>query len=158
MIDCVEANCILKEYLFLQQTIEDFNKQVIEFKSWSVTFGIAALIAAYTKPVSSAGRVGVAVAGLSAIPFWLTESFWKLSQHLHGERTKDIEKCLSDGCTDLKPLQIYTSWFETLGGFWTGVGHWLGVAFQPNVITPYVFLLATGLVLAWRFPPPASTE
>ncbi len=56
MIDCDAANCILKEYLFLQGTIEDFNKQVIQFKSWSVTVGIAALIAAYTKPVSSAGR------------------------------------------------------------------------------------------------------
>jgi hypothetical protein len=144
-----------EEYFFLQKTVEDFNSQAIEFKAWSASIGIAALLAAYTKPVAASGRVGVMVAALAAIPFWVTESLWKLFQKAYEGRLRTIEMCLrGEDCQSFYPLQVWTAWDISFKE--APVADWFSVAFDFHVIFPHVFLFATGIVLAVCWPPRAD--
>lgn len=146
------ADLISEEYFFLQATLEDFNRQVIEFKGWAVTVVIAALIAAHSKPITSSGRVGVIIAACSAIPFWLTESMWKVFQKMHEARVLTIERCLREQCSDVVPMQIWASWDQAFRGS-SLLSSWAGVAFDLHVLVPYVFLFFGGLALPFLFPP-----
>jgi hypothetical protein len=141
-----------EEYMFLQKIVEDFNNQSIEFKKWTVSLGIAALIAAYSRPVAKSGAIGVTIAALSSIPFWLIDSFWKLFQNSYYDRLKEIEACIRDSCRNTDPFQIYTSWNQA----WDKIGffEWVEVFFLYwHVSLPHAFLLLLGLTLAAFFPP-----
>lgn len=86
-----------KEYNLIYGIYEGYGGQLIELKGWSVTVGLAALLAAYSKPVSKNGRIAVLIAALSANPFWLTETLWKQFQNANLSRLKEIEKCAKVG-------------------------------------------------------------
>lgn len=122
-------------------------------KGSSVTVSIAALLAAYTKPVSSAGRIGVLIAGLSAIPFWLTETYWKMFQSAYEDRIKAIELCNRDPVTSCAPMQIFTAWEVSFEG--GPIRHWIESAFDVHVLLPHAPLLAAGVLFAIFLPPKA---
>jgi uncharacterized membrane protein len=147
------------EYELVYKVYEGYNEQLLTLKSWSVTIGIAALIAAYTKPVSSSGKMGVMLAALSAIPFWLTETFWKLFQRTSLDRLIEIEACqtgadVRDGaCTVAQISTVWKNNFDTSS--WK---YWLEGAFDLHVLFPHLALLATGLALAIFWPPVADSS
>lgn len=145
------------EYELVYQIYEGYNEQLLTLKGWSVSIGIAALIAAYTKPISSSGRIGVLLAALSAIPFWLTETFWKLFQRTSLDRLTEIEACQTgapvrdDACI---AAQISTVWQESFDTQkWE---YWLAGAFDLHVLFPHLALLVVGLSLAVFWPPVAD--
>ncbi|MBK0327293.1 hypothetical protein I5535_08290 [Rhodobacteraceae bacterium F11138] len=147
------------EYELVYQAYEGYNEQLLTLKSWSVTIGIAALIAAYTKPVSSSGKIGVTLAAFSAIPFWLTETFWKLFQRTSLDRLTEIEACqtgasVRDGaCTVAQISTVWNNSFDTSS--WK---YWLEGAFDPHVLLPHLALLIFGLSLAIFWPPEANSS
>lgn len=147
------------EYELAYQIYEGYNQQLLTLKSWSVTIGIAALIAAYTKPVSSSGRVGVMLAGLSAIPFWLTETLWKLFQRTSLDRIMEIEACqiglaVRDGaCTAAQIATVWNSSFDK-----SSWNYWKDGAFDLHVLFPHFALLLAGAALAIFWPPVANTN
>jgi len=145
---------LLEEYKISYGIYENYNQQILEFKGWSVTIGIAALIAAYTKPVSSFGRIGVLIAAFAAIPFWLTETFWKLFQRSYLDRILEIEACArgqSSEATSCNSVQIATSWKNAFQeSKWD---YWIGGAFDPHVLLPHLALLVVGVALAIWCPP-----
>ncbi|GIT90555.1 hypothetical protein JANAI62_10100 [Jannaschia pagri] len=149
-----------KEYELAYQIYEGYNGQLLTLKSWSVTIGIAALIGAYTKPISSSGRIGVLLAALSAIPFWLTETFWKLFQRTSLDRLLEIEACqtgasIREGACVV--AQISTVWNDSFAA--SSWKYWLEGAFDLHVLLPHLALLVIGLLLAaFRPPIPSSTD
>ena len=83
-----------REYYELLKIYEDYNRQALELKTWSVTVGIAALLAAISSPVPiKFKRLAFFVAAFFAIPFWLTESIWKTFQEAYLDRLLYLEHC-----------------------------------------------------------------
>jgi hypothetical protein len=142
---------LFAEYQMLYTTYEGYNDQVLTLKGWSATVGIAALLAAYTKGVAASGRVGVLVAALTAIPFWLTETFWKLFQQSYLARIDAIETCFRTSVTECTAVQISASW--TASFHEERFSTWMGIAFDPHVLLPHGFLFAVGLGLWAVYPP-----
>lgn len=144
------------EYKLIYEVYEGYNQQVLMLKGWSVSIGIAALIAAYAKPVSGYGRTAILIAAFSAIPFWLTETLWKLFQRTTLERIKEIEICFREDPDKCKPAQITTSWDESfVASKWE---YWLEGAFDLHVLFPHLALLLIGVALAIWHPPVLKSE
>lgn len=140
-----------KEYNLIYGIYEGYGGQLIELKGWSVTVGLAALLAAYSKPVSKNGRIAVLIAALSAIPFWLTETLWKQFQNANLSRLKEIEKCAKSWDEACSILQSISAWdLAYKADKYVG---WFKVAFDPHVLLPHAFLFVLGLVLFFKWPP-----
>jgi len=142
------------EYNLLIELYESYNDQILILKGWSVTVGVAALIAAYTQSVSSSGRIGVVIASLSALPFWAMETSWKLFQNAYLERIVQIELCFDGMGKDCRPAQVLGSWRASYAD--DKVTDWLQTAILPHVFLPHLVLLAGGLVLAIWWPPKSA--
>ncbi len=139
------------EYQLIYSVYESFDQQLLTLKGWSVSIGIAALIAAYTKPVSSYGRTGILIAAFSAIPFWLTETFWKLFQRTYLDRLLQIEECFKNNIVDCEHAQIVTAWQDSFSSSkWP---YWFEGAFDLHVLFPHFALLTAGIFLAVWYPP-----
>lgn len=144
-----------KEYNLVYGIYEGYGGQLIELKGWSVTVGLAALLAAYSKPVSKNGRIAVLIAALSAIPFWLTETLWRQFQNANLSRLEKIEECAAGLVKGCSPLQSITFWqSEYQAEKYVG---WFKVAFDPHVLMPHAFLFALGLLLFFKWPPRSET-
>lgn len=102
------------------------------------------------------GAVGVVLAGCSAIPFWLIESFWKFFQKAHETRLGQIEACMKEGCANLKLLQMWSSWYDGFSDL--GVAAWLELSTKPHVLFPHIFLFGAALLLALTIPPRPHSE
>lgn len=146
-------NCdfLWNEYELLYNTYESFNEQSLTLKSWSVTVGLAAIIAVYAEKVTLSGRVAILIAAFSAIPFWITDAFWKSYQNGYVARLQALE--LIKDCTNIPDykLGIVTDWQLSYDWF-----DWLSVLYWPSVALPHVFVLLAGLYLAWKHPPAAA--
>lgn len=139
---------VWNEYELLYSTYERFNQQSLTLKGWSVTVGLAAIIAVYSEKVGQFGRVAVVAAALSAIPFWVIDSFWKsyqtafLSRLDYLEGIQDCSRIASHSFGIVSDWQLSHEWFS-----------WIGMLYMPNVALPHAFVLLFGLYLAWRYPP-----
>lgn len=139
-----------EEYKLLYTTYEGFNAQSLTLKSWSVTVGLAGIIAAYSGKAGRNGRIAVGLAALSAIPFWVTDALWKSYQRANIGRLETLEPL--EGCEGggVPAPFIMKSWDTHY--------HWSDFLFLlhlPSVALPHVFTLCVGLLLAYRWPPGA---
>lgn len=109
-LDDFELDLLKQEYFFLQNTIEDYNKQIWVIKALGITGtgGVLALML-QQKPIASA----IALIGCS-IPlfFWILESQWKHFQRGFYPRVAEIEYILAN-TYKLKSPGIYGSWSKT---------------------------------------------
>ena len=145
------AELLHAEYLHLYGIYEGYNAQVLELKGWSVTIGLAALIGVYTTGASASGRIGVVLAALASIPFWLIETFWKVFQTAGLSRINELELCAANKFQGCQPMQAAASW---RGAFEAGrYDLWMGTAFDWHVLLPHLVLLVGGLLLEWKCPP-----
>lgn len=96
-----------QEYFFLQNTIEDYNKQIWVIKALGIT-GTGAILALMLQQKTNARAI--AFIG-SAIPlfFWILESQWKHFQRGFYPRVAEIEAIFSDRF-NLSSPKIYTGW------------------------------------------------
>jgi hypothetical protein len=105
-----ELDLLKQEYFFLQNTIEDYNKQIWVIKALGITGtgGVLALML-QQKPNASA----IAIIGCSIpIFFWILESQWKHFQRGFYPRVYDIEFLLTN-TQGFKTPGIYSSWTHT---------------------------------------------
>ncbi|MEQ8896509.1 MAG: hypothetical protein RID23_05420 [Roseovarius sp.] len=169
------AQILMREYFELQAIYESYNAQSLTIKEWSVSIGIAALLAAYARPVSEAGgRAGVILAALVAVPFYLTDALWKSFQMAYLPRLQAIEGGFRDAAVGgeiaivqgLVPLQGVASWSAAYGSDPVDadagkVDLFLEALTSHAVLLPHVVLLGLGLFMAVVFPPrlaAAATE
>ncbi|MBL3553168.1 hypothetical protein [Rhodovulum sulfidophilum] len=139
---------IWNEYNLLYSTYESFNQQSLTLKGWSVTVGMAAIIAVYSDKVGRFGRVAIVAAALSAIPFWIVDSFWKSYQVAFLNRLEGLENI--QNCSEIlnHSFGIVSGWKNAHSSF-----DWVGMLYMPNVALPHAFVFFLGLYLAWRHPP-----
>ena len=159
------AKLLAEEYFALLAIVENYNDQSLVIKGWSVTVGIAALIAAYSQPLSEgAGRVGVFVAALATLPFYLTDALWKTYQDAYAVRITAIEAQyrgpfnvdfgLPQSWSDVGLLQSWSDWENAYDSYsLQSIMNYLGALINPSVFMPHVFVLIVGIVLAAKFPP-----
>jgi len=168
MTEGAAAELLLQEYLAIQKIYEGYNAQSLSIKEWSVSIGIASLLAAYAKPVAEMrGRAVVVLAALVSVPFYLTDALWKSYQAAYLPRLREIEAAFRDMAGDQPAaLQAIASWAKAYGD---GVADapaegaltlYLGAMANPAVLLPHAVLLVLGLVMAWAYPPhpPARRE
>lgn len=135
-----------QEYLELIRIYEDYNKQTLELKTWSVTVGIAAILATISTPITiKQKRIASLVAGLLAIPFWLTETIWKLFQSAYLDRLIEIEECAKIEFVLCQSPKIVSSWRTSYQD--QTVLNWLSFAFKPHLLLPHFVLLSVGVAM-----------
>ncbi len=153
MEDAIKVSMLKDEYLLLQKFYEDFDARIVTIKGWSATIGMAAIGGGFyqTHYLWLFGAV-------AAVVFWLVEALWKSFQYMYGPRIELIEKAFaSDDFSGIAPLQIYSSWFETLQehGFGIVGNLCLGIVAFPHIITVVAGIALFALqALGWiAFPP-----
>jgi len=148
MEDAIKVSMLKDEYLLLQKFYEDFDARIVTIKGWSATIGMAAIGGGFYQ-THYLWLFGAAV----AVVFWLVEALWKSFQYMYAPRIELIEKAFaSDDFSDIAPLQIYSSWFETLQehGFGIFGNLCLGIVAFPHIITVVAGIALFALhVLGW---------
>lgn len=113
MIPITDEQCrqlLRDEYLFLQQTYEDFDKRALTIKNWAVTVCFVGIGLGFQYKTPALWLLSAA----GALLFWLVEARWKTAQYAHALRIRLIEGHFR-GDEDkqwLAPLQIYNSWYR----------------------------------------------
>ncbi|MEM6867876.1 MAG: hypothetical protein AAGD09_19745 [Cyanobacteria bacterium P01_F01_bin.56] len=134
-INQFELDLLKDEYFFLQNTIEDYNKQIWVIKSLGITGTGAAIVLALQQKLSLIALLGCAL----PIFFWVLESQWKHFQRGFYPRVAEIENHLLNE-HQLKSPAIYSSWSRSFkrspvskrqGYFWDGL-------LNPSVFISYV--------------------
>ena len=101
----IEIDLLKLEYFFLQNTIEDYNKQIWVIKALGITGTVAVIGLALQR------KQGLIALIVWAIPlfFWVLESQWKHFQRGFYPRIAEIEKILTLECFLRSPAIFFES-------------------------------------------------
>jgi len=141
-----ELDLLKQEYFFIQNTIEDYNKQIWLIKALGIT-GTGAVIS-----LTLQQKQGLFALVGCAIPlfFWLLESQWKHFQRGFYPRAAEIEKILTMEY-GLRSPAIFSDWSRAFkrkitplrqGYLWDGL-------FNPTVYVSYVLEIVFLLLLSF---------
>lgn len=110
MSDEQKRQFLRDEYLFLQQTYEDFDKRALSIKSWAVTICFVGIGLGFQHKTAAFWLISAS----GALLFWLVEARWKTAQYSHALRIRRIEGHLRGDWDKqgLVPFQIYHSWYR----------------------------------------------
>lgn len=144
----VEIAFLKEEYFFLQNTVEDYNKQIWVIKALGIT-GTGAVVAIYLQQSQNL----IALLG-AAIPifFWILESQWKHFQRGFYPRIAEIEEMLQK--CNLRSPAIFGGWCHSFkrntiakqkGYIWDGL-------LNPSVFISYLLEIIF-LLFLWLFSP-----
>lgn len=140
-----ELNMLEKEYFFLQNTIEDYNKQIWTIKALGISSTAGVLALMLQMKIAAIAIIGCSI----PLFFWILESQWKHFQRGFYPRVAEIESILSNNYGYCSP-NIYSGWARTLkrsaipklkGYLWDGL-------FNPSVYVSYVLEIGFLLVIA----------
>ena len=109
------------------------------------------MLSAYSQPIRHNGRIALLLAACSTLPFYWIDALWKSFQRGYLPRLKELEE-LSKKFDCAEGLGIIGSWQFTNGD--TNLPSFL----LANVMLPHLFILAAGVLLAWKFPPNPARE
>lgn len=143
------AQAVQAEYLQLLQVYESYNDQSLIIKGWSITVGMAALVAAYARPSDRPGPMLAFVAAASVLPFYLTDALWKALQGGYEHRLLQIEEAVRMGTASV-PLQAMTVWNQE---FYLGLGEYWAAMTKTTVLLPHIPIFLAGIMLGLLWPP-----
>ncbi|BAB73601.1 hypothetical protein ACN23B_09485 [Anabaena sp. FACHB-709] len=105
-----ELNLLKEEYFFLQNTIEDYNKQIWVIKALGITGtgGVLTLMLQQRPNATAIALIGCTI----PLFFWILESQWKHFQRGFYPRVYEIEYILTNTYS-FKTPGIYSSWSHT---------------------------------------------
>lgn len=130
-----ELTLLKEEYFFLQNTVEDYNRQIWVIKSLGITGIGAAIVLTLQQNRGLIALMGCAL----PIFFWVLESQWKHFQRGFNPRVAELEKLLLNDC-QLRGPAIYSSWGRSFkrsatskrqGYLWDGL-------LNPSVFVSYL--------------------
>jgi hypothetical protein len=134
-----ERELLKEEYFFLQNAIEDYNKQIWAIKALGIS-GTGAVIALTVQlKLGTVAYLGCAI----PLFFWLLESQWKHFQRGFYPRVVEIERILIEEWKFRTPA-IYKGWTSTFkrkpiakrkGYLWDGL-------LNPSVFVSYALAIA----------------
>jgi hypothetical protein len=139
-----ELNLLKEEYFFIQNIIEDYNKQIWVIKALGITGTGALLGLALQQGQNLFALVGCAI----PIFFWILESQWKHFQRGFYPRVAELENILLNG-HQLRGPAIYTVWSRSLkrsavpkrqGYLWDGL-------LNPSVFVSYILEIGFLLIV-----------
>ncbi|MBD1872115.1 hypothetical protein H6F75_01345 [Nodosilinea sp. FACHB-131] len=139
-----ELNLLKEEYFFIQNIIEDYNKQIWVIKALGITGTGALLGLALQQKQNLFALIGCAI----PIFFWILESQWKHFQRGFYPRVVELETILLNG-HQLRGPAIYTVWSRSFkrapvskrqGYVWDGL-------LNPSVFVSYVLEIGFLLVV-----------
>lgn len=139
MDEAMKISLLKDEYVLLQNFYEEFDRRLLTIKGWSVTVALGAIgVGFYQSEYLWLFAVGASIA------FWLLEALWKSFQYMHAQRIAVLEKAFSKGeFENIKPLQIYNSWFEVQDKYglriWRHFG--MGIVALPHLLTFVIGIL-----------------
>jgi hypothetical protein len=136
------------EYQLLFETYESFNQQTLTIKGWSVTIGLAAIIAIYSQQIGRLGKAALWIASLSTIPFWLMDAYWKSFQNAYLDALKKLEAEPHCGVVNEPTLSLVGLWEQEYDSL-----DFVGLLYLPSVALPHAIILAIGIYLVLRHPP-----
>ncbi len=148
-LDIFELELLKQEYFFLQNTIEDYNKQIWAIKALGITGTGTVIVLALQQNKSLLAVFGCAI----PIFFWVLESQWKHFQRGFYPRVGEIETTLLESCK-LRSPAIFNSWSYSLkrvtspkrkGYIWDGL-------LNPTVFISYILEIVF-LLIAWKVIP-----
>lgn len=136
-------NLLKAEYLFLQNTYEDFDRRVFIIKGWSVTLALGGIVVGFQYTSVAI----LALAGLASLLFWVLEAIWKFFQYCNSPRISAIESYFRGEIDELPPLQSYTTWFKTFRATTGWTMEIIGNMFLVPVLIPHAPALLLIIVL-----------
>ncbi|WP_413172513.1 hypothetical protein [Anabaena azotica] len=150
-----ELDLLKQEYFFLQNTIEDYNKQIWVIKALGIT-GTGAVLTLMLQQKTNASAISLIGCAIP-IFFWILESQWKHFQRGFYPRVSEIELILRNTCGFQSP-SIYTSWSHSLkrapqpkrkGYLWDGL---LNSTVYVSYVLEIVFLLLMAFIapMIWK--------
>jgi hypothetical protein len=132
----------LREYYFVQDLIDRFDERSLKIKSWSVTscgvalgFGVAE-----NQPL----LFGVAAFG--SLVFWYLEALWKALQAIAIERSKELEKLLSQQHIVYDGPKISQTFIRSFRSR-DHAQKFRKTLFFPNVRVPHFLIFGAGVLL-----------
>jgi hypothetical protein len=143
-----ELELLKQEYFFLQNTIEDYNKQIWVIKALGITGTGAVIGLALQQKQALIALMGCGI----PVFFWVLESQWKYFQRGFYPRVSEIERILAMDF-HLRSPAIFFEWSRALkrGGNHQRKGYLWDGLLNPTVYVSYVleigFLLVLALVL-----------
>ncbi|MDO5981592.1 hypothetical protein [Flavivirga spongiicola] len=151
-MDETEKRSLLKdEYFNIQSKISDFDSKALTIKTWSISFSLAAMVAAFSYRAPLALLLG----SISAIVFWILEAYWKTFQYAFYKRGWQIEDFFEGKNADIIPLQIGKSFSKNLSS--NSTRRFFRVLFWRHVLLPHIFIFIIGLVIYFINPESLTT-
>lgn len=142
----MDKDLLTKEYLQLQNMIEDHDGRALTIKAWSVTFGAAGLATAYVQE----SPFVLVISALAAVAFWIVEALWKVNQQSFYPRTKQIEAAFRENL-EIEPMQIASAWSAAFHA--RGKWNTFAIMCWPHVAMPHLFVAIVGVTLFFVYPP-----
>jgi len=133
-----DIDLLKDEYIALQSLVDSFDAKSLTIKAWSVTVSMSGIGAAFV----SHSPVLLLLSSLSAIVFWIIESYWKSFQYPYYDRIEKIEAFFSGESSTITPFQISRTW-ETTYTYKTV----LKVSLWSNVMMPHIIVFLAGVTL-----------
>ena len=132
-----------EEYIAIQKYVQSFDDKALTIKAWSVSFSLATIVGAF----ATHSAFVVAVAGLSALSFWITEVYIRAYQFAYYDRNGRIEKYFKKKTPSFTPFQTGTSWSESFAKI--GPRKLATISIWPEVMFPHILpvALSIGLIL-----------
>jgi hypothetical protein len=129
------------EYFKLQDFYEASDSKAQTIKGLSATICLAAI----TFGFSYKSEFIWLLAALTSLVIWIIEAKWKQFQYCYADRIEQIEEAFKkNDFNEIKPLQIYSSWFKT----WRkGEYKVIELMFMKIVMIPYLYAIVICLVL-----------
>ena len=143
------CDLVWNEYQLVYSTYESFNGAFLTIKGWSVTVALVSIFAVYIEKLATTGKVVLWLAALSALPFWLVDTFWKAYQSAYLSRIAELEAI--SGCSEMTEFSLgaAASWRTAYEAF--DFTDW--VEFAALSAFPHVFVIGVGIFLVLFFPP-----
>ncbi|TGQ65132.1 MAG: hypothetical protein E5V49_06820 [Mesorhizobium sp.] len=137
-----------REYMRIQQIIEDFDSKALTIKAWSVTLSAAGIVTSYTQKVPMI----LLIASGSALVFWIIEALWKTSQQAYYKRVYAIENYFVSPTGEFPPYQIATSWSHSWHTHGRGALA-LKIMVWPRILLPHAIVATVAATLFLVAPP-----
>jgi|GEM_PF-2290483 len=149
-----------EEYLFLQQTYEDFDNRALLIKGWAITVSLGSLALGFNPDNKDFFGPIFLFVSISSILFWVIEAKWKTFQYANAYRIRILEAYFrgDEKYQDIIPFQIYHSWFKAYSQdppvheyeknniSKTPLSQTLSNAMLPLVFMPYLPITLAGLI------------
>jgi hypothetical protein len=130
-MDSSQHELILKEYLHLNNLVENFDSKSLNIKAWSITLAVA--IIGSEKFFDTATSL-IPYAVFASLLFWFIDAYWKSFQYANYRRISQIEDYFAGKRSELVPMQITRSWMISYRK--GGRVRFLKILFWPHVLLP----------------------